>query len=71
MGLKDLFGRLFKETVRPETRGLSAVSLAERWSTYPSAGLTPNRLAGIFREADQGNFYRQMELFEEMEEKDT
>jgi phage gp29-like protein len=71
MGLKDFFGRLFKETVKPETRELSAVSLAERWSSYPSAGLTPNRLAGIFREADQGNVYRQMELFEEMEEKDA
>jgi phage gp29-like protein len=71
MGLKDLFGRLFKETVKPETRELSAVSLLERWSSYPSSGLTPNRLAGIFREADQGNIYRQMELFEEMEEKDT
>jgi phage gp29-like protein len=71
MGLKDLFGRLFKETVKPETRELSAVSLAERWSSYPSAGLTPFRLAEIFREADQGNVYRQMELFEEMEEKDA
>ena len=71
MGLKDLFGRLFKETVRPETREMSAVSLAERWSTYPSVGLTPNRLAEIFREADQGDVYRQMELFEEMEEKDA
>lgn len=71
MGLKDLFGRLFKETVQPETRELSAVSLAERWSSYPSSGLTPNRLAAIFREADQGNVYRQMELFEEMEEKDA
>ena len=71
MGLKDLFGRVFKETAKPETRELSAVSLAERWSSYPSAGLTPNRLAAIFREADQGNVYRQMELFEEMEEKDA
>jgi phage gp29-like protein len=71
MGLKDLFGRFFKETVKPEIRELSAVSLLERWSTYPSSGLTPNRLAGIFREADQGNVYRQMELFEEMEEKDA
>jgi phage gp29-like protein len=71
MGLKDLFGRLFKETVKPETRELSAVSLAERWSSYPSAGLTPFRLAEIFREADQGNVYRQIELFEEMEEKDA
>ncbi|MFZ5448616.1 MAG: DUF935 domain-containing protein [Thermodesulfobacteriota bacterium] len=71
MGLKDLFGRIFKETVKPETRELSAVSLLERWSSYPSSGLTPSRLSGIFREADQGNIYRQMELFEEMEEKDA
>jgi len=71
MGLKDLFGRLFKETVKPETRELSAVSLLERWGSYPSSGLTPSRLSGIFREADQGNVYRQMELFEEMEEKDA
>ena len=71
MGLKDFFGRLFKETAKPETRELAAVSLAERWSTYPSVGLTPNRLAEIFREADQGDVYRQMELFEEMEEKDA
>ncbi|MEJ2671216.1 MAG: DUF935 domain-containing protein [Deltaproteobacteria bacterium] len=71
MRLKDLFGRLFKETVKPETRELSAVSLSERWSSYPSSGLTPSRLAGIFREADQGNVFRQMELFEEMEEKDA
>ena len=71
MGLKDFFGRLFKEAAKPETRELGVVSLAERWSTYPSVGLTPNRLAEIFREADLGDVYRQMELFEEMEEKDA
>ena len=71
MGLKDFFGRFFKEAAKPETRQLGAVSLAERWSTYPSVGLTPNRLAEIFREADLGDVYRQMELFEEMEEKDA
>jgi phage gp29-like protein len=71
MGLKDFFGRLFKETARPETRELSAVSLAARWGTYPSTGLTPGRLAEIFRAADQGDVYTQMELFEEMEEKDS
>jgi phage gp29-like protein len=71
MGLKDLFGRVFKPQAQPETRELAAVSLAERWSTYPSAGLTPERLAEIFRLADQGDVYRQMELFEEMEEKDA
>lgn len=71
MRLKDFFGRLFKPTMPPETRELSAVSLADRWSTYPSAGLTPARLAEIFREADLGAVHRQMELFEEMEEKDA
>ncbi|MBM4274583.1 MAG: DUF935 domain-containing protein [Deltaproteobacteria bacterium] len=71
MKLKDFFGRFFKPAAGPETRELAAVSLAERWRTYPSAGLTPGRLAEIFREADQGFVYRQMELFEEMEEKDA
>lgn len=41
------------------------------FSDYPSNGLTPRRLARIFREADEGNVRAQMELFEEMEEKDT
>jgi phage gp29-like protein len=71
MKLKDFWGRLFRSGAGPDTRELAAVSLAERWSSYPSAGLTPPRLAEIFREADQGYTQRQMELFEEMEEKDA
>jgi phage gp29-like protein len=71
MGVKDFFGRFFKAAAPPETRELAAVGLADRWSTYPSAGLTPPRLAEIFREADQGDVFRQTELFEEMEEKDA
>lgn len=42
----------------------------DKYSSYPSNGLTPQRLAQIFREADAGDVMRQMELFEEMEEKD-
>jgi len=71
MGLKDFFGRRFQDTARPETRELAAVSVADRWSSYPSVGLTPSRLAEIFRQADGGDVYCQMELFEEMEEKDA
>ncbi len=71
MKLRDIFGRLFKPEAAPEIRELGAVSLAERWSSYPSVGLTPPRLAEIFREADLGYVARQMELFEEMEEKDA
>lgn len=38
---------------------------------YPSAGLTPSRLATIFKEADDGSLSTAMELFEQMEEKDA
>jgi phage gp29-like protein len=71
MGLKDYFGRWFKPQVKPDTRELAAVSLHDRWSSYPSVGLTPGGLGAIFQQADQGAVRRQMELFEEMEEKDA
>jgi phage gp29-like protein len=71
MKLKDYFGRWFKPQAKPDTRELAAVSIQERWSTYPSVGLTPGGLGAIFREADQGAVSSQMELFEEMEEKDA
>lgn len=37
---------------------------------YPGAGLTPNGLVTILREADDGSLSSAMQLFEEMEEKD-
>ena len=55
----------------PETREIAAASIRDRWSGYPSSGLTPRRLATILREADTGDPLRQMELFSEMEEKDA
>jgi phage gp29-like protein len=68
--LLDQFGRAIAPLKRPETREIAAVSIRDRWSGYPSAGLTPARLAAIFREADWGSLRNQAELFEEMEEKD-
>lgn len=56
---------------RPVRARIAAGDANDKYSDYPSNGLTPRRLAAIFREADEGNVYRQMELFEEMEEKDT
>lgn len=56
---------------KPITREIAVVTMRDKFSTYPSKKLTPERLARIFKEADQGDVYRQMELFEEMEEKDT
>ncbi|MEM5789977.1 MAG: DUF935 family protein, partial [Syntrophobacteraceae bacterium] len=71
--LFDQFGREIKmgEIKSPETREISVQLIRDRWSTYPSSGLTPERLAAILRAADQGDMLRQAELFEEMEEKDA
>lgn len=55
---------------RPVLEELTVAQVTDKYSEYPSNGLTPVRLAQIFREADGGDVLRQMELFEEMEEKD-
>jgi len=59
-----------EEITKPITQELPLVGLYDRYSTYPSRGLTPEKLSSILIEADQGDVYRQMELFEEMMEKD-
>lgn len=53
---------------RPDSREIAVAHVSDKYSEYPSNGLTPVRLAEIFREADAGDVLRQMELFEEMEE---
>lgn len=55
---------------RPDTKEVAVAQVTDKYSEYPSDGLTPTRLAEIFKEADGGDVLRQMELFEEMEEKD-
>ena len=42
----------------------------DKYSEYPSEGLTPGKLARIFHSAVEGDICAQMELFEDMEEKD-
>jgi phage gp29-like protein len=71
--LFDQFGRPIESglTKRPETREIAVAQLRDRWSTYPSKGLTPAKLAEILAQADAGDVQRQAELFEEMEEKDA
>lgn len=54
----------------PVKEEIATRTVYDKYSTYPSNGLTPERLAVILKEADAGDIYRQMELFEEMEEKD-
>ena len=45
--------------------------LSSRHMRYPSRGLTPEVLSAVLAEADQGRIERQVELYEEMEEKDA
>lgn len=59
-----------RKNTRPETREIAVATVRDKFTSYPSNGLTPERLARILREADQGDIYRQAELFEEIEEKD-
>lgn len=67
--LVDQYGRQIKSN-KPILEEVAVSSIRERYGTYPSQGLTPQRLASIFKEADQGDIQRQAELFLEMEEKD-
>jgi phage gp29-like protein len=69
--LYDQFGREIRVEKKPEMREVAVAAVRDRWSTYPSQGLTPQKLTTLFKQADGGDIYRQAELFEEMEEKDT
>ena len=53
---------------KPVRARVAVGDVNDKYSTYPSNGLTPRRLARIFRAADDGDVSEQMELFEEMEE---
>lgn len=59
-----------RQRSRPDVDPISVVSLFNRYSSYPSHGLTPERLTSIFKEADAGDVFRQSEMFEEVLEKD-
>lgn len=57
--------------MKPSEDRIYVTNVRDRFSSYPSKGLTPQKLGTILKEADYGNVYRQYELFEEMEEKDA
>lgn len=79
MAKKKKKQKIRNEPYRPEVNDgskypvmahIAAREANDKYSQYPSDGLTPVRLAGIFKTADAGDVRSQMELFEEMEEKD-
>jgi phage gp29-like protein len=70
MGLYDIFKRV-SAPPKPELRKVYFDSIQDRFSNYPGARLTPGKLSAIFQAADQGDIREQMELYEEMEERDA
>jgi len=56
---------------RPKAGQVILPRTEDTFRDYPSAGLTPSRLAAILRDADAGSLSACMQLFEEMEEKDA
>lgn len=69
-GIVDQYGRPLSSS-RPSKGEIGVSQIYDRYSTYPADGLTPSKLARIFKEADAGDVARQAEMFEQMEEKDT
>lgn len=70
----DQFGReIDMRAIRePQTEDLGATrSFKREWDEHPGRGLTPARLNAILQEAEQGNWMRQIELADDMEERDT
>jgi phage gp29-like protein len=72
MALFDAYGRevdtgkLKEEQAAPTMAGVRNIYSV----MHPSAGLTPDRLSGILRQAEFGDPFLYLELAEEMEEKD-
>ena len=69
--LYDHLGRKIERTrLKAVESAPSMRSVRQGFSSSPSHGLTPQRLASILLAADRGDPHAQCELFEEMEEKD-
>lgn len=69
--IKQAFRMTEQGESRPKTGPLIVPRKEDSVRDYPSAGLTPSRLAALLREADEGTPGAAMQLFEEMEEKDA
>jgi len=70
MQLYDQFNRPIRQTKKPEQRPLAAAPILDTWREYVTSGLTPQKLATIFKQADAGDVSSQSELYDQIEEKD-
>lgn len=70
--LYDQFGREIdlSRNKKPERRELAVAPILDSHREYVNNGLTPERLATVFKRADAGDVRSQAELFELLEERD-
>ena len=68
----DQYGRPYKDakTVKPR-EFLAVAPINDSFRDYVADGLSPEKLAAIFRQADGGDMRSQAELFETIEERDA
>jgi len=71
--LYDQFNREIDLTrnKKPEQRELAVAPILDSFREYINDGLTPERLAAVFKRADMGDVRSQAELFELLEERDA
>lgn len=69
----DQFGRKIDLSAhkRPDQAPLAVAPVRDSFREYVTDGLTPQRLARVFRAADAGDVRLQAELFDQLEEKDA
>ena len=70
--LYDQFNRPIdmSKNKKPERRELAVAPILDSYREYINDGLTPERLATVFKRADAGDVRSQAELFELLEERD-
>lgn len=67
----DFFKKLLnRRDLLKNEASASITGIRDYFSTYPSNGLTPSKLARILKDAAEGNITAYLELAEEMEEKE-
>ncbi|MEJ1358328.1 MAG: DUF935 domain-containing protein [Candidatus Sedimenticola sp. (ex Thyasira tokunagai)] len=69
--LKDWLGRSAKRNQLDEDQSSRIGWVGKEFENHPTRGLTPSRLASILANAEQGDLIAQLDLYEDMEEKDA
>lgn len=70
MRLLDHRGQPIETSTLTEPQSAKLSNLVRHFQTHPSRGLTPARLSQILEQAEQGDILLQLELYEDMTEKD-